>query len=80
MEAGHTEAWQYPLGMLGDEAGLVQERQNNKIVTEAQLIQLATHSLLSKDARKAFSKTIKSINVTTSPHPGLFDEGVLDES
>lgn len=76
--AGHPEAYQYPLGMLHDEAAIVSERENNKIVTEAQLLQLAVHSILAKEARKAFSKTVKSITVSTQPHKMLFEQGEVD--
>jgi len=62
----------YPLGRLGDEAALVEERQNNKIITESQLIRLAVHSLLSKPARGEFSKMTKQLNVQVTPRKGLF--------
>ncbi len=64
----------YPLGRLYDEAALVEERQNNKIITESQLLMYAVQSILSKPARKEFSKLTKQLNVTTSPHKGLFDK------
>jgi len=76
--AGHVDAWVYPLGMLSDESAIVQERQNNTIATEAQLIQLAAGSIMSKDMRKQFSKTVKSISVETGPREGLFSEGEVD--
>lgn len=65
----------YPLGRLNDEALLVEERHNGKIVTEAQILQTAIHSLMSKDARKQFSKLIKGLNVQVKPHKGLFSQG-----
>lgn len=64
----------YPLGRLYDEAALVEERQNNRIVTESQLLVNAVHSMLSKPARKQFSKLTKQLNVITKPLKGLFDK------
>jgi hypothetical protein len=62
----------YPLGRLYDESSLVTERVNNQIVTEAQLLQKAVHSMLSKPARTEFAKLTKELNVTTSLRAGLF--------
>jgi len=73
MSHGHTEAQRYPLGMVYDEANLVTERINTKIITEAELIKLAVLGILSKSARKQFSKLIKQINVVVKPISGLFD-------
>jgi hypothetical protein len=64
----------YPLGRLNDESALVEERHNNRITTEAILIQMAVHSLLAKEARKQFTKQLKQLNVTTKARPGLFDK------
>jgi hypothetical protein len=58
---GHTEPHKYPLGWLGDEAELIIQAQNNKIVTEAHLTQLAVASILSKEAGKAFTKELKAL-------------------
>lgn len=74
IEAGHSNAGCYPLGRLYDEAALVEERQNNKIVTESQILQTAIHSIMAKAARTQFSKLIKQLNVRTRPHEGLFDK------
>lgn len=65
---------QYPLGRLYDEASLVEERENGRIITDAQLIQTAVHSLMSKDARRQFSKMLKTLNVQVTPRSGLFDK------
>lgn len=59
--------------MLHDEANIVIERVNGHIITEAQLIQQAAMSVISKGARKQFSNTIKQLNVETKPHTGLFE-------
>lgn len=53
--------------MLYDEANLVTERDNAKIITEAQLIQHAVLGVLSKGHRTAFDKMVKSLNVKTVP-------------
>jgi hypothetical protein len=73
LDHGHPEARYYPLGMLYDESNLVRERANGRIVTEAQLLQMAVASILSKESRKEFAKTTKRLNVETKPHDGLFD-------
>lgn len=50
--------------MLADEALLVQERVNGLLITEAQLIQGAIASVLSKDGRKMFDKSVKRLNIS----------------
>lgn len=74
MANGHPEARHYPLGMVYDEAALVEERENGRIVTEAMLLQTAVASILSKKAKSAFTKQIKSLTVEVKPREGLFDE------
>lgn len=58
--------------MVYDEANLVTERINTKIITEAELMKLAVLGILSKAARKQFSKLVKQINVVVKPIAGLF--------
>jgi hypothetical protein len=70
----------YSLGRLHDEAALVEERENNRIITEAQLIQTSVHSLLSKPARGQFQKMVKSLNVVVKAHSWLFGEDVDDDN
>lgn len=60
--------------MVYDEAALVEERENGRIVTEAVLLQLAVASMLSKKAKTDFTKRIKSLSVDVKPREGLFDE------
>lgn len=48
------------------------ERENNRIITEAQLVQLAAGSILSDKARKAFTENVKRLNVWTKPILRLF--------
>ncbi len=71
---GHRDAWHYPLGMLYDEADLVVERENGRIITEAQTLQLAMASVLSKKGASAFTARLKDLNVISRPIPGLFDD------
>lgn len=59
--------------MLYDESNIVIERINGRIITEAQLVQMAAGSIMSKGTRKQFSKTVKELNVSTKPHEGLFE-------
>lgn len=72
MEHGHSNAEHYTLGRLHDEAVLIQERHNGKMLTENNLLTLAVHSLLSKRARNEHQKMIKKLNVETKPHGGLY--------
>jgi hypothetical protein len=53
--------------MVYDEANFIIERQNTDTATETLLLQQAINALLGKAARKQFTKTLKSINVTTRP-------------
>lgn len=73
LEHGHTEAQAYPIGMVFDEANFVLERTNSRIITDAQLKQLAATSVLSKGSRSKFGKMIKSLNISVKPLRGLFD-------
>lgn len=70
---GHVEAWYYPLGMLDDESSLIVERENGRIVTEAQTLQLGMAGILSPKAVKAFTERVKKLNVQVKPVDGLFD-------
>lgn len=58
---GHPEAWRYPLGMVMDETNLVHERENNRLTTEAILLQLAAGSIVSTKAGKEFTKMLKGL-------------------
>ena len=73
MASGHPDAIHYTLGQLYDEANLVIERDNNRIVTEAQLAQMGVAGILSAKSRAAFTKQIKSLNVVSKPRRGLFE-------
>lgn len=50
-----------------DEANLVQERENNRIATEAILLQLAAGSIVSTKAGKEFTKTMKGLALEAVP-------------
>lgn len=75
LDHGHPEARHYPLGMLSDETALVIERVNGNIVTDANLLQLAIGSVLSKKARIEFSDAIGRLNVVTRVFGDLDDDG-----
>ena len=51
--------------MLWDESNLVIERLNGATVTEANLLQHAIGSILSKKSRTEFQKMIRNLNVET---------------
>lgn len=63
----------YTLGRLFDEANLVRERENNTLITQAQLAQHSIYGLLSKQSRTAFTKMVKSLNFVTKPFRRRFD-------
>jgi len=63
LDHGHPNARLYPVGLLWDEYTLVIERVNGRIVTEANLLQHAIGSILSKQSRTEFSKLLKALNV-----------------
>ena len=64
---GHPDAMSYPLGMVYDETNFIIERQNSNMSTETLLLQQSINALLGKGARKQFTKTLKSLNVTAKP-------------
>jgi hypothetical protein len=53
--------------MLVDEANLVRERENNRIATEAILIQLAAGSIVSTKNAKQFTKNLDTLAVRAKP-------------
>ncbi len=54
-------AQHYPLGMMHDEAAVVDERLKGTMATEAILIQQAIASVLDKKAAKLFTETVKRL-------------------
>lgn len=85
VDHGHPQAMYYPLGMLMDEAAMVQERENSRIVTEAKLLQFAVAGMLAKESRKLFDNMIKDLNIVTKPYDDdaplerLLPEGYQEE-
>lgn len=69
---GHPDAWVYPLGMLADESNLIVERENGRIVTECQTLQLGMAGILSQKAVTAFTERLKMLNTHVKPMAGLF--------
>lgn len=53
--------------MLHDEAILITERVNAKMVTEANILQHAVLGVLSKGHRTELAKMVKNLNVKTVP-------------
>jgi hypothetical protein len=58
--------------MLDDESNLIVERENGRIVTEAQTLQLGIAGILSPKPGKAFTERIKELNVQVKPIAGMF--------
>lgn len=64
---------------------MVTERENSRIVTEAQLLQFAVAGMLAKESRKLFDNMIKDLNVVTKPYDAdatlerLLPEGYQEE-
>jgi hypothetical protein len=62
---GHPEAYDYPLGLLWDEAALVIDRVNALEVTRATLVKLAISAALTKEGGKAFRKVASDLGEPT---------------
>ena len=58
--------------MLDDEHNLIVERENGRIITEAQTLQLGMAGILSPKAVKAFTDRIKELNVQVKTIAGIF--------
>lgn len=74
LDHGHPEARRYPVGLLLDESNIVIERVNGAIVTEANLLNMSVHGILSKGSRDSFSKAIRKLNIETRPYDAESDE------
>lgn len=61
MAHGHSEARNYPVPVVWTEVTLVQERANGLLASEISLLQLAVHSVLSKDAGAKLKKRLKDL-------------------
>jgi hypothetical protein len=62
LSEGHHHARRYPLIVLWQEAQVVRERINARIVTDAVMIDSAIAANLSKPGRKQFAKTLKDLS------------------
>lgn len=62
LSEGHHHARRYPLIVLWQEAQVVRERVNSRIVTDATMIDSAIAANLNKPARKQFIKTLKDLS------------------
>lgn len=54
--------------MVWDEANLVTERENARVVTEVSLIRLAISANLGKDGDRQYQKAIKALNISVEPY------------
>lgn len=61
MAHGHTEAQQYPVGLLMDEADIVRTYIDNTQANEAVWIQMAVASVLTKKGSTAFNKAVNKV-------------------
>lgn len=61
LSEGHTDAHQYPLGMVWVEAELVVQRQNEMEATRAVLLRDAVSAVISKKGQNHFKKTIEKL-------------------
>ncbi len=62
LDHGHPAAWDYPLGMLGDEVELVVDRQNRQMATEAILAQAAFGSTQFKEMGEVFKQLVQGLS------------------
>lgn len=58
---GHSNVGLYSIGRINEEAEIVSNRENQRIATEASLLQLAVASILSKDAGKLFKEQVTKL-------------------
>jgi len=63
---------------LADESAFIVTRENGRITTEANLLQLCVAGILSPKARTAFTKQIEALAIETKPIAGLFGESTTD--
>jgi hypothetical protein len=61
MANGHADAWQYPLGMVSDEAALVVSRDNARIASEAIVLKAAMSAVISDAGGKHFNELVDSL-------------------
>jgi hypothetical protein len=61
LDHGHPHASSYPIGLVWDEAQLVERRMNARLADELLLTQLAVASIFDKKAGETFNTTLKSL-------------------
>lgn len=61
MANGHADAWQYPLGMVADEAALIVSRDNARIASEAIVLKAAVSAVISDAGAKHFNELVDSL-------------------
>ena len=70
---GHPDVLTYRLGHMFDEANLVSERENARIATEAQLVQMAVSGIVSRKGGTQFQKMLKKLTFETEPIDDQFE-------
>lgn len=76
---GHRDPERYALGMLVDEANLVQERESTKLLLEMDMLRQHVATLLSKDARRGLKTLRDAVNVEARPRRDLIPGVDADE-
>lgn len=62
LDSGHAHAFQYPLGMVWEEARLVVERRNHTSAHETALLHAAAAAIFSKEGMKNLKKILKELD------------------
>ena len=62
LASGHPDARFYPLGLLKDEAGIIEARWSREEAARATLLQLAISSAISEKAAKEFNKLVSRMS------------------
>ena len=63
MATGHPEAGHYPLGFMWDEAAIVTERENARMIAESSLMDAVISSQFSKKAGEEKRKLVSNFNL-----------------
>lgn len=71
---GHTAPETYPFGYLHDEALLVVERQNARMLTEAELLRQSVLSILSKEGGKKLKDFRARLAIDVEARSDLFGD------
>lgn len=62
LSEGHSDAANYPLGMVDDEVEIIISRINGFMATEGVILQSAGASIMTKKGGEHFQKLIKSLS------------------